>query len=163
MQRRIELATRRDTIRFGARIADALGPGALVLLAGDLGAGKTFLARAIARRLGVAPDVAIVSPTFTLVQDYELPRGVLVHADLYRLRPAEGPVADPEGWRGAAADVARLGLDERRGGGDVLLVEWGEGFDRELGGPPSLAICLRASGEGRSATLEGPLADAVLA
>ena len=143
------LATRRDTRRLGARIAEVLEPGDLVLLDGDLGAGKTFLSRAIARGLGVPTGVAIASPTFTLVQEYE-PRGrTLLHADLYRLRDAGSPARTAE-------EVRRLGLAERRAEGAILLVEWAEGLAHELGGDVALQVVLRAEGEGRVATLVGP-------
>ncbi len=142
----IRLATRRDTTRLAKRIADVLEPGDLLLLSGDLGAGKTFLARAIARARGVPADIAIASPTFTLVQEYETPRGTLLHVDLYRLRE-EGEKTPRE--------VRRLGLDERRAEGAVLLVEWGEGLERELGGPASLSVKMTIDGEGRAATLSG--------
>ncbi|MDP9148972.1 MAG: tRNA (adenosine(37)-N6)-threonylcarbamoyltransferase complex ATPase subunit type 1 TsaE, partial [Myxococcota bacterium] len=106
------LRSRRDTRRLGAAIARALEAGDLVVLSGDLGAGKTFLVRAIARAFGVGERVT--SPTFALVQEYVAPRGTLVHADLYRLRVPE---------RGLATEVARLGLREKRREGAFLLVE----------------------------------------
>lgn len=140
------LATRRDTKRLGAEIAEALAHGDLVLLCGDLGAGKTFLARAIARALGVPPDVAIASPTFTLVQEYETPRGTLLHVDLYRLRDE-----DPERTK---AEVRRLGLAERRAEGAILLVEWGEGLEAELG-PAAITVTLAIDGKERVATITG--------
>jgi tRNA threonylcarbamoyladenosine biosynthesis protein TsaE len=144
------LATRRDTTRLGDAIADALSPGDLILLSGELGAGKTFLARAIARRLGVPRDVAIASPTFTLVQEYETKRGMLLHADLYRLRDTRDP----------RSEIRRLGLEERRAEGAIVLVEWGDALDDVLGAP-SLRVALSIAGNARAATLEGPLASKV--
>ena len=144
----MKLATRRDTTKLGKRIAEALAPGDLVTLSGDLGAGKTFLARAIARTLGVPRDVAIASPTFTLVQEHPTPKGTLVHADLYRLRDTRDP----------AGEVRRLGLAERRAEGAILVVEWAVGFERELGGAADLAVTLAIEGDARSATFGGRLA-----
>ncbi|MBX3224407.1 MAG: tRNA (adenosine(37)-N6)-threonylcarbamoyltransferase complex ATPase subunit type 1 TsaE [Labilithrix sp.] len=144
----VHLARRRDTTRLGADIAHALEPGDLVLLSGDLGAGKTFLARAIARARGVPEDIAIASPTFTLVQEYETPRGTLLHVDLYRLR-------DEADRARTVNDVRRLGLDERRAEGAILLVEWGEGLESELGGAASLSVSMKLDADGRSATLTG--------
>src|SRR5689334_8411188 len=66
-------------------IAVALEPGDLVTLSGDLGAGKTTFARALIRRLAGDPTVEVPSPTFTMLQTYELPRHTVVHGDLYRV------------------------------------------------------------------------------
>lgn len=141
----VRLATRRDTRRLGADIAQRLVPGDLVLLSGDLGTGKTFLARAIARACGVPAEIAIPSPTFTLVQEYATPRAALLHVDLYRLRDEERATTVKE--------VRRLGLDERRAEGAILLVEWGEDLDDVLGGAPSLVVRLAIEGETRVAAL----------
>lgn len=144
----MNLTSRRATTRLGARIAKVLVPGDLVLLAGGLGAGKTFLARAIARALGVPEEVAIASPTFTLVQEYELEGGVtLLHADLYRLR--EG---DPAAFE---ADVHRLGLRERLREGALVLIEWGDEAAPLLG-EPALRVDLERTGpRSRRASLSG--------
>jgi tRNA threonylcarbamoyladenosine biosynthesis protein TsaE len=141
------LTTRRETRRLGAAIAAGLRPGDLVLLSGDLGAGKTFLARAIARALGVPGEVAIASPTFTLVQEYSTARGALLHVDLYRLRDE-----DLDKTKG---EVRRLGLAERRAEGAILLVEWGEDLEEELGGAPTVSVRLTLDGEHRVAMLTG--------
>src|SRR5262245_39896798 len=106
----LSLHSRGDTRRLGRRLAAQLRAGDLILLEGELGAGKTFFARAIARGLGVPPEVRVTSPTFDLV--HELPaRIALVHVDLYRLE-AEGQLRD-------------LGLTDRIGRDAVVVVEWG--------------------------------------
>jgi tRNA threonylcarbamoyladenosine biosynthesis protein TsaE len=115
----VVLHSRGDTRRLGHGLAAVLQPGDLVVLEGDLGAGKTFLARAIARGLGVPAAVRVTSPTFDLV--HELPgRAPLLHVDLYRLDDG--------------AEIDELGLGDRIGADAVVLCEWGERFARALGG-----------------------------
>jgi N-acetylmuramate 1-kinase len=97
------------TQRFAADIAATLEPGDLVTLSGDLGAGKTTFARALIRTLAGDDSIDVPSPTFTLVQIYELPRLTLVHADLYRIS--------------GAAELAELGFDDLPDG-SVVLMEW---------------------------------------
>jgi tRNA threonylcarbamoyladenosine biosynthesis protein TsaE len=123
---------------LGQRIATCLEPGDLLLLEGELGAGKTFLARAIARGLGVPAAVRITSPTFDLV--HELPARIpLVHVDLYRLDPG--------------ADLNDLGLIDRVGGDAAVLVEWGERFGAELGSSGLLLRLSRPRGSARTCAL----------
>lgn len=98
-----------DTQAFGRRLADRLQPGDVVLLEGDLGAGKTCLAQGICAGLGVA--AAVSSPTFTIIHEYE-GRLPVYHLDAYRL-------TDPSG-------AETLGLEEILGGDGVALVEWAE-------------------------------------
>ena len=125
------------TAALGAAIANQLAPGDAVLLKGDLGSGKTTLARAILTALGV--DETVPSPTFTLVQAYETPRFPVSHYDLYRLkRPSE---------------LDELGLDEALDGG-AALIEWPERAEDRLP-PDALSVHLLADQE-RRATLAGP-------
>jgi tRNA threonylcarbamoyladenosine biosynthesis protein TsaE len=146
------LHTRRDTRRLGVAIARALSPGDLVVLSGDLGAGKTFLVRSIARALGVAS--AVTSPTFTLVHEYEAERAALIHADLYRLLDRHALLEQ---------EVARLGLRERRREGALVFVEWGQEAIDALGGDPALVVSLAIAGDhGRAAVLSGPRADDIV-
>jgi tRNA threonylcarbamoyladenosine biosynthesis protein TsaE len=144
----LPLATRRATQRLGAALAASVTVGDLLVLEGDLGAGKTFLVRALARGLGVASSVAVTSPTFTLVNEYEA-RLPLVHSDLYRL--------------GDADELSELGLVERIGRDAVVVVEWGDRFAHTLGGE-GLWIWLSYEENGRSARLEprGARAEALL-
>ncbi|MBX9924894.1 MAG: tRNA (adenosine(37)-N6)-threonylcarbamoyltransferase complex ATPase subunit type 1 TsaE [Hyphomicrobiaceae bacterium] len=97
--------------RLAQRVAFAVRPGDLILLDGDLGAGKTTFARAMLRALGHPADAEVPSPTFTLVQSYETPRMTVAHFDLYRLSDA--------------AELDELGLDDALAGG-IALVEWPE-------------------------------------
>lgn len=143
----LSLATRRDTRRLARAIARVLEPGDLLLLSGDLGAGKTFLVRSLARALGGRERVT--SPTFVLVHEIATPRGRLVHADLYRLRDAPERLAH---------EIARLGLRESRGEGARVVVEWGEAAEQELG-VASLEVKLAIVGpHARTATISGPRA-----
>ncbi|MDB5598113.1 MAG: YjeE family ATPase [Xanthobacteraceae bacterium] len=95
--------------RLVVDIAMALQPGDLITLSGDLGAGKTTFARALIRHLAEDPEIEVPSPTFTLMQLYELPRFTVVHADLYRL---SGP-----------GELAELGFEDLPDSA-VILVEW---------------------------------------
>lgn len=110
MAHRIEIADLSACAALAGRLASLLEPGDLVLLEGELGAGKSTLARAVIHALAGSP-IEVASPTFTLLQHYTLPGLDLVHADLYRLR-------DPE-------EARELGLEELREAA-ALLVEWPE-------------------------------------
>ena len=91
------------TILLAHRIAGFTGAGDLITLSGDLGAGKTTLARAFIRELVSDPELEVPSPTFTLVQSYDTPRGPVHHFDLWRL---SGPDALPElGWDELSAAI----------------------------------------------------------
>jgi tRNA threonylcarbamoyladenosine biosynthesis protein TsaE len=98
-----------ETAEAGERLAGRLSAGDVVLLFGDLGAGKTAFVRGLARGLGAPPD-EVSSPTFTLVQEYR-GRVPLFHVDLYRLEPRE---------------VDDLGLDELVLGEGVVAIVWAE-------------------------------------
>ncbi len=125
---------------FGARIAAQLRAGDVVALTGDLGAGKTTLARAILQALGHEGEVP--SPTFTIIETYDGPQMHIpaVHADFYRLeRPGE---------------AEELGLDDYREGA-ALIAEWPDkagGFAQES---QCLSIMLEFADDGRLAIVEG--------
>jgi len=104
------------TIELGREIARGLPTHALVLLIGNLGAGKTTLAKGIVSGLGLADPDEVTSPTFTLIHEYG--EGRLYHIDLYRLD--------------TAAQVAGLGFDEILSRDSVVLLEWGERFPQSL-------------------------------
>jgi tRNA threonylcarbamoyladenosine biosynthesis protein TsaE len=124
-----------ETAAVGRDLARTLNAGSVVLLHGDLGAGKTAFVRGLAEGLGVSRD-EVSSPTFTLVQEYRGGRLTLFHVDLYRL-------SDPR-------EVEDLGLDEIAIDG-VLAIEWAE----KLGRRPAGAIAVRLThGEGDERTIE---------
>jgi tRNA threonylcarbamoyl adenosine modification protein YjeE len=105
----VALTDEAQTHALAIELAAMLEPGDLVTLSGDLGAGKTTFARALIRHLAGDDSIEVPSPTFTLMQNYELPRFPLVHADLYRLN---GP-----------AELGELGVDEVAENA-VILLEW---------------------------------------
>ncbi len=109
---RIRTANEEETIAFGRQLARELPARCVVLLIGNLGAGKTTLAKGIIEGLNAARPEEVSSPTFTLIHEYG--DGRVYHIDLYRLEEAR--------------EVAALGLDELIDRDAIILVEWGERF-----------------------------------
>lgn len=132
------LATSEATEALGHALAVHAPPRAVVFLEGDLGAGKTTLARAFLRALGVTG--AVRSPTYTLIERYVVPSGEIAHLDLYR-------IADP-------GELEFLGLDDLAADARLWLVEWPERVAGALPAP-DLHVHLRVDGLGRQATLRG--------
>ena len=132
--------TLEETERIGAAIGAALAPGDVVLLSGDLGAGKTTLARAMLKARGLAGEAP--SPTFAIVQPYAPPEVDLpiAHVDLYRIEVEE--------------ELIELGLDEYLYDG-ALLIEWPERLGSQ-GWPDALSIMISGSGDARVLTAVVP-------
>jgi tRNA threonylcarbamoyladenosine biosynthesis protein TsaE len=105
-----------ETTALGRKLAASMLPPKLVLLRGDLGAGKTTLVKGIAAGFDAANEDEVTSPTFTLVHEYRGPTATLYHIDLYRVD------TQPE--------LETLGLDDLMDDNSVLLIEWGEKFAR---------------------------------
>ncbi|HSK08280.1 MAG TPA: tRNA (adenosine(37)-N6)-threonylcarbamoyltransferase complex ATPase subunit type 1 TsaE [Vicinamibacterales bacterium] len=126
-----ETRSEEETVRVAAAFAGALPPGAVVLLTGDLGAGKTAFVRGLATGLGIDGD-QVSSPTFTLVQEYRGGPAPLYHVDLYRLEGGE---------------VEDLGLEELTAGGGRVAIEWAEKLPRPF--PGALRVEIADLGEDR--------------
>ena len=105
-----------ETIAFGRTLAAELAPPLIVLLRGDLGAGKTTLVKGIAEGFAAARAEDVTSPTFTLIHEYRGPRATLYHIDLYRVDTQR--------------ELETLGLDDLLAPNCILLIEWGEKFPR---------------------------------
>ena len=127
-----------ETSDVGRGLAKTLEPGSVVLLVGDLGAGKTAFVRGLAEGLGVASE-EVSSPTFTLMQEYRGGRVTLIHVDLYRLN-------DPR-------EIDDLGLEEL-GMDSVLAIEWAEKLPRPIAGAVEVRI-EHGSGDERRLTIKG--------
>ncbi|MGE0394003.1 MAG: tRNA (adenosine(37)-N6)-threonylcarbamoyltransferase complex ATPase subunit type 1 TsaE [Vicinamibacterales bacterium] len=127
----VERVTRsaEQTAAAACALAASLTPGDVVLLSGDLGAGKTAFVKGLALGLGIPAD-DVSSPTFSLLHEYTGGRLVLHHADLYRLSPEE---------------VEDLGLDELAASGGILAVEWPDRLSRPW--PDALHVTLTHTGE----------------
>jgi tRNA threonylcarbamoyladenosine biosynthesis protein TsaE len=129
-----------ETAAVGRDVANGLGPGSVLLLFGDLGAGKTAFVRGLAEGLGVAPE-EVSSPTFTLMQEYRGGRVPLVHVDLYRLN-------DPR-------EIDDLGLEEL-GLDSVLAIEWAEKLPRAVAGATEVRIQYNAGDSRRISVTQLP-------
>jgi tRNA threonylcarbamoyladenosine biosynthesis protein TsaE len=131
MTRTLETTSEEETSRAGEALGRTLRAGDLVLLYGELGAGKTAFVRGMVQGLGADPEL-VSSPTFTLVQEYAGPALTLYHVDLYRLEPAE---------------IDDLGLEDLIAGDGVVAIEWA---DRWSGRPEDAReVWLEESGEDR--------------
>ncbi len=105
-----------ETIQTGREMASLLSPSSIIVLRGDLGAGKTTLVKGIAEGFQAAAAEEVTSPTFTLVHEYRGPRANLYHIDLYRI--------DTE------RELSTLGLEDLMDENNILLIEWGDKFER---------------------------------
>ena len=129
-----------ETEALGARLAEQLGPGAVVAFMGDLGAGKTAFTRGLARGLGI-PD-RVTSPTFTIVNEYEGGRLPLFHFDMYRLASSD--------------ELFDIGWEDYLARGGVCAVEWSENVSDALeGGAVQVEICRGAAEDQRIIQIEG--------
>lgn len=137
---KLEIASREQTRRLGELLGRLARPGDVIGLRGDLGAGKTFFAGAVAYGLGVPEDTAVTSPTFTLINEYQ-GRVPVYHMDLYRL--------------GEPGELYDLGLWEYYDGDGVCLVEWCDRFD-DLWPDHALVVTISlGDGENRGFVLAG--------
>jgi len=112
MTREFTTTSPQETIALGKELAASLAPPKLVLLRGDLGAGKTTLVKGIAEGFEAASQNDVTSPTFTLIHEYRGPSATLYHIDLYRVDTQR--------------ELETLGLDDLMDDRSLLLIEWGE-------------------------------------
>lgn len=105
-----------ETTALGRKLAAGINPGSIVLLRGDLGAGKTTMVKGIAEHFHASEAEAVTSPTFTLIQEYRGPEVTLYHIDLYRIDTQR--------------ELDTLALDDLMEPNTILLIEWGEKFER---------------------------------
>ena len=133
------LADETATTALGGHLAALLRPGDVVTLSGDLGAGKTSLARAILRALAGDPGLEVPSPTFSLVQPYAFQGRPVLHADLYRI--------------GSAVELEELGLFEEPNA--IVLIEWPDRAPQLYAqAEVAVALAVPSDGTGRTATVD---------
>ena len=129
-------SSEQETRSIASAFARDLAMGAVLLLSGDLGAGKTAFVRGLAEGLGIDPG-EVTSPTFTLVHEYRGGRLPLIHVDLYRLD---------------RADLDEIGLDQDLAATGVVAIEWSERLSRSIPGAVSVSIADRG-GDQRDITI----------
>lgn len=136
-EKRFKTRSVAGTLAIAETISEILRAPRLVVLSGELGAGKTTLVKGWLQALGAAEPEEVTSPTFTLVQEYQGRLGRIYHLDLYRLE--------------TEAELAALGLEEMaEEPGSLLLVEWGDKFKSVLDRADAEVVMLTLSGEERS-------------
>jgi len=116
MTREFTSKSAEETIALGRELAAMLKPPKLVVLRGDLGAGKTTLVKGVAQGFQSAAEEDVTSPTFTLIHEYRGPSATVYHIDLYRIDTQR--------------ELDTLALDDLMNENSVLLIEWGEKFAR---------------------------------
>jgi tRNA threonylcarbamoyladenosine biosynthesis protein TsaE len=126
-----ETASESETEHVGEQLATKMRAGDVLLLYGDLGAGKTAFVRGLARGLGANPE-DVSSPTFTLIQEYAGTSATLYHVDLYRLEPAE---------------IDDLGLEDLVAGDGIVAIEWAERWRGRPDGEGVTDVRLEAVGD----------------
>ena len=138
----ISTASETETIAAATAFAASLRPKDVVLLHGDLGMGKSVFSRAVIRTLTGQMDLEVPSPTFTLVQTYDSPRGDIWHFDLYRLKSPD--------------DIYEIGWEEAFGSA-ILLIEWPDRLDY-LTPKKAISVTLTAGDthDSRTITIERP-------
>ena len=139
MSGKITSNSEQETRSIAAALARDLAMGSVLLLSGDLGAGKTAFVRGLAEGLGVDPD-EVTSPTFTIAHEYRGGRLPLIHVDLYRLD---------------RADLDEIGLDQDLAATGVVAIEWSERLSRPIPGAVTITIADRG-GDERSIDITQP-------
>lgn len=124
--RTLRSGSEEETRRIGRRLGETLYPPRVVLLSGELGAGKTVLTQALAAGLEVDDLSLVRSPSFTLINEYPSARGLIYHVDLYRLEGAD--------------DFHSIGLEEILDRQAVVIIEWGEKLDLPVDNPVRIQI-----------------------
>jgi tRNA threonylcarbamoyladenosine biosynthesis protein TsaE len=129
-----------ETMLVGRELAAILMPPRMLILRGDLGAGKTTLVKGIAAGLGAAEESDVTSPTFTLVHEYSGGNAMLYHLDLYRLEKER--------------ELETLGIDEMQRADALVLIEWGEKFPSLVARADGEIVLEHAGGDVRVITLK---------
>ncbi len=131
-----------DTLRIGQSFGSRLHPPAIVLLTGELGAGKTIFTKGIVTALGVSGDEIVRSPSFSLVNIYDTPAGQVFHVDLYRLN--------------SSRDLQSIGFEEILASDAIVIVEWAEKLAFPIPGAHTVQIEIDASSGSRRLVIDSP-------
>jgi len=129
-----------DTLRIGQSFGSRLHPPAIVLLTGELGAGKTIFTKGIVTALGVSGDEIVRSPSFSLVNIYDTPAGRVFHVDLYRLNTSR--------------DLQSIGFEEILASDAIVVVEWAEKLAFPIPGAHTVQIEIDASSGSRRLVID---------